>query len=481
MKIPVILWAMFILSSCSSNKPDAAINFASPESTFLYGKKATKTHGNLELVPGDFMRGEGSGSLSWEVEIPDTDEYELYLVANVGPEATGKKMLVQTKNKDYEFSLLPTSGPFQGGENFQVVEAKNFERVKLPGLISLEAGVQNITISTYGFENEDLLFDFRSAELLPVSKKEEIAKEETRAKNARSSVDWFVKKGYGLMFHWTSQSVQPDGSIKAYKDAVNDFDVERFASMVEATGAGYVLFTIGHAESYCPAPLESWERIHPGHTTQRDLIEEIASALNERGVRLLCYLNGPLAFKFPKNKQSSEEENQAFVANFTDILTEMGNRYQDKIVGYWFDSWYRIFENFQAFPFEAFFNIAKTGNSERIICLNPWIYPDVTAWQDYWAGEVQEPIGIPENGFMKNGSSPHLPYQALLTMEKYLWVQQKPEISDPKFTSEQLSSYIKNCMENGGFVTINLAIYQDGTVGEKALQVMKGVKKYIRQ
>ena len=66
-------------------------------------------------------------------------------------------------------------------------------------------------------------------------------------------------------------------------------------------------------------------------------------------------------------------------------------------------------------------------------------------------------------------------------MEKYLWVQQKPEITDPKFTAEQLSTYIKDCMENGGFVTINLAIYQDGTVGEKALGVMKGVKENIRQ
>ena len=35
-------------------------------------------------------------------------------------------------------------------------------------------------------------------------------------------------------------------------------------------------------------------------------------------------------------------------------------------------------------------------------------------------------------------------------------------------------------MENGGFVTVNLAIYQDGTVGDKALQIMKEVKENIR-
>jgi hypothetical protein len=482
------IFILMILSSCSSTGSkqskqqnlDTQINFTSPLSTCLYGKQVSKTQGGLELVLGDFIPWEGNAALSWDVEIQEKDEYELYLITNVGLENNGTKIVMKTKNNEYQFTLSPTSGPFQGGENFQVAEAKNFQRVKLSGLIALDAGVQEITISTSDIKKEGVLFDFRSAELLPVSKKEEIAKAEARAKNARASVDWLQKTGYGLMFHWTSQSVQPDGSIKNFEDAVNDFDVEKFANMVEETGAGYVLFTIGHAESYCPAPIKSWERVHPGHTTQRDLIEEIADALHKKGVRLLCYLHGPLTFKFAKAKKTSHEENQAFVANFTDILTEMGNRYQDKIVGYWFDSWYRIFEGFPTVPFETFYKATKIGNKDRIICLNPWIYPDVSPWQDYWSGEVQDPIGLPENGFMRNGSSPNLPYQALLTMEKHLWVQQESEISDPKFTSEQLSTYIKGCMKNRGAVTINLAIYQDGTVGEKALQVMREVKEDIR-
>jgi hypothetical protein len=66
-------------------------------------------------------------------------------------------------------------------------------------------------------------------------------------------------------------------------------------------------------------------------------------------------------------------------------------------------------------------------------------------------------------------------------MEKLAWgVGRGGRIQDPKFTSEELSSYIKACMENGGAVTVNMGIYQDGTVGEKALQVMRGVKERIR-
>jgi hypothetical protein len=35
-------------------------------------------------------------------------------------------------------------------------------------------------------------------------------------------------------------------------------------------------------------------------------------------------------------------------------------------------------------------------------------------------------------------------------------------------------------MKNKGAVTVNMGIYQDGTVGKKALEVMKAVRKQIR-
>ena len=85
----------------------------------------------------------------------------------------------------------------------------------------------------------------------------------------------------------------------------------------------------------------------------------------------------------------------------------------------------------------------------------------------------------PVKGYMKDGPAPNLRYHALLIMEPY-WVQIKPEVSDPKWTPEELTKYIRDCMAEGGAVTINLGIYQDGTVGKKALQVMKKVRIIIR-
>jgi len=60
-------------------------------------------------------------------------------------------------------------------------------------------------------------------------------------------------------------------------------------NMVRATGAGYVIFTVNHADPHCPAPIRSWEKYHSGWTTKRDLIGEIADALQARGIRLMLY------------------------------------------------------------------------------------------------------------------------------------------------------------------------------------------------
>jgi hypothetical protein len=88
-------------------------------------------------------------------------------------------------------------------------------------------------------------------------------------------------------------------------------------------------------------------------------------------------------------------------------------------------------------------------------------------------------VDLPVDGHMVDGPVPDLRYQALLIMEPY-WVQQKPNFPDPRFSATELSKYIRDCMANGGAVTINMGIFQDGTVGGKALDVMKEVRKIVR-
>ena len=82
--------------------------------------------------------------------------------------------------------------------------------------------------------------------------------------------------------------------------------------------------------------------------------------------------------------------------------------------------------------------------------------------------------------FNAYGAGRGLRYQALLIMEPY-WVQQRAEMPKPKFSAQVLGDYISRCMNNGGAVTINLGIYQDGSVDPRAVDVLKEVRQRIRK
>jgi hypothetical protein len=349
----------------------------------------------------------------------------------------------------------------------------NYERVVLPLVLNLSAKTSLLALAMKS-PDENAKLSFRSLELVPVSERMALASEEARAVAARAQPAWLSQAPYGVMFHWTSQSVAPDGTHKPYVQAVQDFDVPAFAEMVKSMGAAYVIFTVGHAEPYCPAPIRAWEKHHPGKTTSRDLVMEIADQLADRGVKLLCYFPTHVVAKMG---HVGEEE---FSRINREIMQEFGERYGPKVAGYWFDGWYQSLETYPKVAFEEFYRVCKTGDANRIVAINSWIYPAVTPWQDYWAGEVGEPVALPQKRIFNYGPAKGLPYQALLTMEPY-WVQESAVVSPPRFTPAALSEYIRACHAAGGFVTINLGIHQNGSVGAEALQVMREVRRLTRR
>jgi sugar phosphate isomerase/epimerase len=430
-----------------------------------YGSGAASRDDGVKKQAGDSFRWTGSGQITWKVQVGQAGDYEVALNHAAEPGAVGQQLQVSSGNSKVEYTLALTKGVFGN---------KSYEMTPIKGRLRLEAGAQTITLSIPDAPKAMAVLQFRSLELIPVAAKAAIEADRQEAKRARASTEWLVKAGYGLMFHWTSQSVGKDGTHKPYAQAVDDFDVKRFAEMVEETGAGYVIFTIGHAQSYCPAPLQAWEKYHPGKTTRRDLIAELADALNAKGIKLMCYLNAASLTKYPK---ASEEE---FSRIMTEVVTEFGEHYKEKVAGYWFDCCYQAKEKYPGFSFREFFKTCKVGNPNRIVALNSWIYPNVSEWQEYWAGETASPVGLPLKGTnQERGPGEGLRYQALLIMEPY-WVQQKVEMPKPRFTAQQLGDYIGKCKANGGAVTINLGIYQDGTVDPRAVDVLKEVRKRVQ-
>jgi hypothetical protein len=291
----------------------------------------------------------------------------------------------------------------------------------------------------------------------------------------RANTDWLAHAAYGVMFHWTSESTPRHGKALSYQRAVDAFNVAAFAEMVASTGAKYVIFTVNHAQPHCPAPIKSWERFHPGSTTKRDLLAEIAKALEARNVRLMLYFASHTVGKL---RVATGPE---YLRIHKEILQEFGQRYGTQVAGYWFDGWYQTLEAYPEINPRDLLPNVRAGNPARLVAFNSWVYPIETPWQDYWAGEVGDIVRPAASRYAASGAAIGLQSHFLLFADAP-WVHSLPdaEMEPLRFSDESLIEFVKKNAEKEAAVTINLGIYQDGSIGQAARRQMAALRQAIR-
>ena len=95
------------------------------------------------------------------------------------------------------------------------------------------------------------------------------------------------------MTHWLAPGPARENGeyIHDLNRAVDGFDLERFVQDFRATGADWLIFTIGQNTSYYASPNAVLDRLAgPGHCSKRDLVLEIAQRLHKIGKRFIAYL-----------------------------------------------------------------------------------------------------------------------------------------------------------------------------------------------
>ena len=114
------------------------------------------------------------------------------------------------------------------------------------GWDKLDAGVINIPAGAHILQlaaNSDVSgnIDIKSLELLRESDKPAY---ETRAANFKRYPSWFSNAKYGLMLQYGPWGYPPSGDRKSIQDFANGFDVNKFVTMVQDSGASYVIWSI---------------------------------------------------------------------------------------------------------------------------------------------------------------------------------------------------------------------------------------------
>ena len=219
---------------------------------------------------------------------------EQYLVWEVQAEKAG----------DYEVTVNYLCGPGGSGTTFEVTAPKgklagtthetgsgwkkpNWELQRLSGTVKLPAGKSHLEmriLQKAGFRSGD---HAASRSRVGVAAGPQGYGRASAQDTRQHGMDGGSE--YGLMTHWTSQTKPRTGQPLPYCDAAKAFDVDRYADMAKETGAGYVAFTTSHMEYYFPAPIQAIDHLVPGRTCSRDLIGDLADALNKRGLKLVVF------------------------------------------------------------------------------------------------------------------------------------------------------------------------------------------------
>ena len=75
--------------------------------------------------------------------------------------------------------------------------------------------------------------------------------------------EW-MRGSFGLSAHWTAQCAMEDGTCLPFEEAVNRFDVKRFADVLDAVGARHCIFTVAHGLQMLPCPNAALDAISEG-------------------------------------------------------------------------------------------------------------------------------------------------------------------------------------------------------------------------
>jgi hypothetical protein len=466
----------------------------------LYPDAAVSRSGDIRFGQaeiGTMLPFLGSGEVVWTVTAPEAGRYDLALCYSSTHPNT--PLSIQAGETVIDFAAPVTEGFFYphpqgpvenpgdpGGESFfRMREYYLFDRVAVPGEFMLSRGVNLVRLRVSGDKGKEIL-RLRALELTPAAQRAAVAADTARARAHRVRADWFANAGYGMWFHFLDLTTPPHGPRKPYEQAVNELDVEKLVDTVAACGAGYLIFTVNHGDPTCPAPIKSWEKLHPGWTTRRDLIAELADALGRRGIRLMLYMNLPGLGGMnliPGTALGTPAFNEAdFATQLIDVFREFGLRYGPKVAGYWFDSWFETTEVYPNLPYETFAQAIRIGNPQRIFAYNNWVFPMEVQWHDYWAGELTDlPLKPFKGRYMQHSAAKGLQAHVALRFDAD-WLHMTPDkpMESPRFTAPELADFIRSCQAIQVPVTLGVGIFQDGSLGEKSIPILQELRRLVR-
>ncbi|MBI4976423.1 MAG: alpha-L-fucosidase [Spirochaetes bacterium] len=333
----------------------------------------------------------------------------------------------------------------------------------------------------------------------------------------QTSTDWFRDAKWGVFFHYlaspASSTDAPGMTVDEWNRRIDGFDVDALAEQLAEIKAGYFFITLGQNSGFYLSPNAAYDRIvdrKPSRLSRRDLVADLAAALNKHNIRLMVYFTalGPamdvealeklkctppwkphcaLASSNYRIQPGVDARLTAFQKNWEAIITEWSTRWGNNVHGWWIDGGYYA-DQLYRFPdapnFGSFAAAMKAGNPDSLVCFNPGVKVPVIKHadnEDYTAGEVANslPVSVdngkpaawaPTLSRFINGAQYHL-----LTFLGYYWGR-----GTLRFTEDMLIAYTKYVNSFEGVITWDVPPTEKGLIDPAFMKTLSALGKATR-
>lgn len=307
----------------------------------------------------------------------------------------------------------------------------------------------------------------------------------------RANTDWFHQAKWGVFLHYlaelhlSKESLTPD----AWNRLVDNFNVPGLVRQLQETGAGYCFLTIGQNSGYFCSPNATYDALvghQPSRLSRRDLIADLADALQNTGIHLLVYLpslapaNDAQAVERLRCIPDTDPRLTDFQRHWETIIREWSVRWGKRVHGWWIDGCYtadQMYRHPEPPNFRSFAAAMKDGNPDSLVAFNTGVRNPIisaTEYEDYTAGEISNTL--PTNGeepcVIPVGRWVHCAQYHLLSFLGGCWAK-----GQPRFTDAMVAAYTRYVNSWGGVVTWDVPHQPDGLIPEAFVRQLMAFRR----
>jgi len=316
--------------------------------------------------------------------------------------------------------------------------------------------------------------------------------------------DWFHDAGWGVFTHWCGGAKSP----AEYNARVDNFDVDLLVRQLVEIGTPYYFITLGQCSGYYCAPNPTYDAVlgyEESHCSKRDLVTDIADALEPHGIRLMLYIasEGPagdpeaarkfkqlggqtLGWDIEGNRIREGRRAVEFMKLWQPCIRDWSERFGRKVHGWWVDGCYwpeHIYRFADEPNYKSFADALRAGNPESLLAFNGGLETPIIAHsehEDYTAGELGHLLQV-SNRHMNGSLEPltrfvggGIQYHILTHLGEH-WGG-RPS----RFPTELVIGYTKLITQHDGVITWDAGLDEAGNIYPEHFEQLKALGKAMR-